>query len=428
MSPPHLARGRGLARRAARRAIGDVDRRVLPVLPISFLYNASFSTFWVYVGIFTVKGLGWRPGAVGILFLAAAPPAAVANYLSGWLSDRVGRKGPIVLSFVAATAAVLGIAAIGSVHAVAFALVVLLGVVGAPAYSLDRVLVADLIPEDERRESGYAAVRVAQNLGVFAGPPLAALLVAVSGWTAFLLAIAALGIVGAIVTASILPSTEVTKRPEPQRRGGIRLVLADQPFLLLLVSTLLGFFVYCGFETVLPVIAVSVYGIAPATWGLLVVISPLLVVALQLPLTRLTSVVAPAARLFVAMLLMGLPFLALVGRASTATVAAVIVVFVLGEMIWMPTSQGVAARLAPPAVRGTYFGALAAMTGPAWTLAPFIALELRAHTGVPAVWFFFAAVAVAGAAAGVAAIQAASMRPAGIEPATSRSGGARSIP
>src|SRR5438105_12228753 len=186
MNRPDLAGGRGLARRAMRRTIGDVDRRVLPVLPISFLYNASFSTFWVYVGVFTVKGLGWRPGAVGILFLACAPPAAVANYLSGWLSDRVGRKGPIVLSFLAATADVSGIAAMRNAHAAVFALVVLLGVVGAPAYSLDRVLVADLITEDEHREAGYAAVRVAQNLGVFAGPPLSALLVDDRGWSAFL--------------------------------------------------------------------------------------------------------------------------------------------------------------------------------------------------------------------------------------------------
>jgi hypothetical protein len=89
-----------------------------------------------------------------------------------------------------------------------------------------------------------------------------------------------------------------------------------------------------------------------------------------------------------------------------AVIAAVIVVFVVGEMVWMPTSQAVAAQLAPPHARGTYFGALAAMTGPAWTLAPFVAFQLRAHAGVGSVWLLFAAIAVASAAAGAAAVGA----------------------
>ena len=73
----------------------------------------------------------------------------------------------------------------------------------------------------------------------------------------------------------------------------------------------------------------------------------------------------------------------------------------------MPTSQAVAAELAPPETRGTYFGALAAMTGPAWTLAPFIAFQLKTHASVRSVWLFFVAIAVAAALAGLAAVRRA---------------------
>ena len=103
---------------------------------------------------------------------------------------------------------------------------------------------------------------------------------------------------------------------------------------------------------------------------------------------------------------MGLPFLALLASSAVAVIAAVIVVFMLGEMVWMPTSQTVAAELAPEHARGTYFGALAATTGPAWTLAPFVAFQLRDHAGVGSVWLLFAAVSIAGAAAGAAALNA----------------------
>jgi hypothetical protein len=75
-----------------------------------------------------------------------------------------------------------------------------------------------------------------------------------------------------------------------------------------LVSTLLGFAIYVGYETV---IVVSAYGLASSTWGLLLIIAPLLVVTGQRRLTRSTARFDAAARLAAAMLLMGLPFLAL---------------------------------------------------------------------------------------------------------------------
>jgi predicted MFS family arabinose efflux permease len=398
---------RRFARWLLRAALGGtVERRLLPVVAVSFVYSASFSTFWVYVGVFAVEGLGWRPSEVGLLFLLSAPAAAVANYLSGYVSDRVGRKRPILLSFLASAANVTALSVLGRHTAIAFALIVVQGVIGAPAYSLDRVLVADLVPGGEEREAAYATVRVATNLGAFVGPPVAALLIHLGGWTSFLVGVAVLGVVGAAITAVFLPATGGgTGREAPV--GSLRSVARDRPFVLLLVSTLLGFFVYCGFETVLPVIAVSSYGLSAPTWGLLVVISPLLVVVGQLRLTRAAARVPAAPRLATALLVMGLPFLALVRSGAVAVIAAVIVVFVVGEMLWMPTSQAVAAQLAPPPARGTYFGALAAMTGPAWTLAPFIALQLRGHAGVAAVWILFAAVAVAGSAAGLAAVRAA---------------------
>jgi predicted MFS family arabinose efflux permease len=389
---------------------GELERPVLPVAAISFIYSASFSTFWIYVGVYVVKGLGWPAGRVGVLFLVSAPAAAVANYLSGRLSDRVGRKRLIVASFALSSINLLTLAAIGKGTVLPFILIVLQGVIGAPAYSLDRVVATDIVVDPTRRESAFATLRVATNLGVFSGPPLAALLIYAGGWSSFLAGLAALGVLGVLAASMLLPTTRRPRERERDTAASLKTVLRDRPFALLLLSTLLAFTDYCGFEAVLPVIAVTTYGLSPSTWGLLVVISPLLVVLLQLRLTRLSASIPTAERLGLATLLMGLPFFALGASADVVVIACVIVVFIVGEMVWMPTSQAVAAQLAPPAARGSYFGALAAMTGPAWTLAPLIALELRGHAGVNSVWLFFAAVAVAGAAAGLLAVHASEPR------------------
>jgi predicted MFS family arabinose efflux permease len=398
------------ASRLSERVVGgSVDPPVRPVVAVSFTY-AVFSTFWVYVGVFALEGLGAGARDVGLLFLLSAPAAAVANYASGAVSDRIGRRGLIVASFVASAANMTALWLVGQRIVPAFALIVLQGVLGAPAYSLDRVLVADVVPEPERREGAYAAVRVANNLGVLVGPPLAALMIHLGGWSAFLFGLVAVAAVGAAVTVAVVPRRTAGGLAERPPIRALRVLGRDRPFVLLLVSTLLGFTVYVGYETVLPVIAVSVYGLASATWGLLLTIAPLLVVAGQLRLTRATAGVGSGIRLAAAMLLMGLPFLALITASSVAVIACVIAVFVLGEMLWIPTSQALAAELAPPALRGTYFGALAAMTGPAWTLAPLAALQLREAVGLAAVWLFFAAAAIAGAGVGVAATRAAKTR------------------
>src|SRR5437763_110508 len=87
-SEPRAGGSGALYAKVARALLGGtVDRRVRPIIGVSFTYSVSFSTFWVYVGIYAVKGLHWPPSRVGYLFLVSAPVAAAANYLSGRLAD-----------------------------------------------------------------------------------------------------------------------------------------------------------------------------------------------------------------------------------------------------------------------------------------------------------------------------------------------------
>lgn len=153
-------------------------------------------------------------------------------------------------------------------------MVVLQGVLGALAYSLDCVLVADFIPEPELREAAYATVRVANNLGILIGPPVAALLIHLFGWSAFLLGLVAVAAAGGVVTIAGIPHQSARAPAERPPFGSLRLLSRDRPFVLRLVSTLLGFAIYVGYETVLPVIAVTAYGLPSSTWGLLLIIAP----------------------------------------------------------------------------------------------------------------------------------------------------------
>ena len=112
-----------------------------------------------------------------------------------------------------------------------------------------------------------------------------------------------------------------------------------------------------AYEVLLPISLVTTYGLAPALWGAIVIVNPALVVLVQLRLIRWTAGVPAALKLGVAMPLMGVPFLLLPVSAAVPVVVLIVAVFVLGEMLWVPTSQAAVAAFAPADIRGAYMWA-----------------------------------------------------------------------
>jgi len=125
----------------------------------------------------------------------------------------------------------------------------------------------------------------------------------------------------------------------------------------------------------------------------------------QLRLTRRVSHIPTAPKLVVAMLLMGLPFLFLSVSATIPVVALVIFVFVIGGMLWVPTSQSVIAGLAPEDVRGASMGAFGSTAAAGFALAPFFGLQVRDSFGDGAMWGMFAGFSVLAALLGAIACQ-----------------------
>jgi sugar phosphate permease len=180
-----------------------------------------------------------------------------------------------------------------------------------------------------------------------------------------------------------------------------------------LVATLLGGMVYTAFETVLPVVSVSSFHLPAATWGLLVGINPVLVTLFQVRLTRAIESRGPTAKMCAGVLLMGLPFLLLVASSSLPVIALVIVIFVFGEMVWVPTVQAVVAGWPPSDQLGARMGLFAGTMQLAWMTAPLVSLQLRAARGDEAMWAFFAALAVASMTMGMAALRLGRTSPGG---------------
>jgi predicted MFS family arabinose efflux permease len=187
-------------------------------------------------------------------------------------------------------------------------------------------------------------------------------------------------------------------------RSSFAVVSRDHPFLLFIASSVLASMTYVSIDALLPISLATSHGIRPAIWGFLIVINAGFVTFGQLRLTQAVARYSASAKLAAAMPLMGFPFLLLRVVDSIVVVAVLMVVFVIGEMLWVPTSQAVVARFAPADLRGAYMGVYGSASQAAWALTPFAGLQVRHAFGDFSMWAVVAAISlVAGAAGAIAA-------------------------
>jgi predicted MFS family arabinose efflux permease len=396
-----------LARRVYRLIWGaDIDRPLYPILATHLVGSAGGSCVWSFVGIWAIKKLGADPSALGFAYLISAGLGVASGYAGGHLSDHVGRKPLILAAWAGQTVIVLAFLTAGGNELVGLAILSCGGIFFQLGNAADTALVADLVPPD-RHEPAYAAVRVASNLGITCGPPLGGLFLLAGSWPALFGGASMITAAGLAIAAAYLPRRGAFAPAEPPSRGSFGVIVRDRPFLLFLLSAAFAWLVYVAFETVLPISLVASYGYAASTWGFLLIINPALVTFFQLRLTDRLRAVPPAVKLAGGLPLMGLPFLLLPLNASVPVVLGVLFLFVVGEMLWVPTSQTIVAGLAPADIRGAYMGAFGAMGAIGFALAPLIGLQVRETFGDTAVWLLEAALSLLAAALGAAACRIA---------------------
>ena len=398
-----------LLKRVARLVWGDeVEPALRPLIVVGLAGSLAASSIWSFMGIWAIDELGADSSALAVALLVGACVAAATGYVSGHVSDRVGRRPVILAGWATLSLYVLLFALTGNSGSLGLVVLAGAGMAGSMGWAATQAMVADLVPR-ERHEAAYASIRVANNLGVVLGPVLGGLLLLIS-WPTLFVGVSILSAAVFALAWRLLPERGAYAPESKPERGSFAVVRRDRVFGLFLVSTALAYIVYVAYETVLPISLVDTHGLAPSTWGFLVIINPTLVTLFQLRLTKRLARVPVAPKLVAAMLLMGLPFMLLSVSSAVPVVAFVIAVFVFGEMLWVPTSQAIAAGLAPADLRGAYLGLFSSMGAVGFALAPFTGLLVRDAAGDTAMWAFFAAMSVVSAVVGVLAVRLAFVR------------------
>jgi MFS family permease len=387
-------------RRATRETVSGLPREFW-WLWTSTLVNRLGAFVATFMALYLTLDRGYSASYAGLVASLHGLGGVVSSIGAGVMTDRLGRR-PTLLVAQASTAA--SVALLGFMHhpvaiaAVAF----LVGMASNASRPAVQAMMADIVrPEDRIR--AFSLNYWAINLG-FAVSSMGAGFIAEYSYLAGFLIEAAMTAVCAVVVFLKLPESRPAARQDVKRPDDVRLgtVLRDGRFMSVVGLSFLVAVIFQQGSIGLPV-AMGEAGFTPADYGLAIALNGVLIVALQIPVTRFIQDRDPQRLLVVSSLLAGYGFGLTAFAGSVGLFALTVSVWTLGEMINAPTQTGLVVRLSPAHGRGRYQGMYTLSWSVAALVAPLMSGFVIDRFGAEWLWGLCAVVGTV-AAAGYAAL------------------------
>ncbi|MDE2846858.1 MAG: MFS transporter [Gemmatimonadota bacterium] len=153
----------------------------LAVIAASFLVSASTVGFITYVGTWLRDAYGLSTDWIGMVFLFSGLGALLGSPLAGYLSDRAGKRGVVVVSGLVMAGLLATIPWITGLLAVVFAGFILTGIAGAFRHAPLQALVTAMA-SDEERGTLIALKNTVAEFGIAGGTALCGVLYVAFGY------------------------------------------------------------------------------------------------------------------------------------------------------------------------------------------------------------------------------------------------------
>ncbi|WP_367043351.1 MFS transporter [Streptomyces sp. Je 1-332] len=354
-------------RRAAKESVSGLPREFW-WLWISTLVNRLGAFVATFMALYLTLDRGYSATYAGLVAALHGLGGVVSSLGAGVMTDRLGRR-PTLLIAQASTA--LSVALLGfmkdplAIAAVAF----LVGMASNASRPAVQAMMADIVrPEDRVR--AFSLNYWAINLG-FAISSAGAGFIAEFSYLAGFLIEAVMTMVCAIVVFMKLPEsrpvrTALEKESDPE--VGLGTVLRDGRFMGVVGLSFLIALIFMQGSVGLPV-AMGEAGFTPADYGVAIAVNGVLIVALQIPVTRFIEHRDPQRLLVISALLAGYGFGLTAFAGSIGVFALTVCVWTLAEIVNAPTQTGLVVRLSPTHGRGRYQG----MYTLSWAVASLVA-------------------------------------------------------
>ncbi|MFC0847580.1 MDR family MFS transporter [Streptomyces noboritoensis] len=374
-------------RRAARESVSGLPREFW-WLWTSTLINRLGAFVATFMTLYLTHERGYSASYAGLVVSLHGLGGVVSSLGAGVLTDRLGRRPTMM---IAQTATAFSVALLGfmtdpaAIVAVAF----LVGMASNASRPAVQAMMADIVkPEDRMR--AFSLNYWAINLG-FAVSSAGAGFVAQHSYLAGFLGEAALTLTCAVLVFLKLPES----RPDAPLKGsrergaepevGLGTVFRDGRFMGVVGLSFLISLIFQQGYVGLPV-AMGADGFSSADFGLAIAVNGVLIVAVQIPVTRAIEHRDPRRLLIVSSLLAGYGFGLTAFAGSVGVYALTICVWTLAEIVNSPTQTGLVVRLSPVHGRGRYQGVYTMSWSVAALVAPLMSGFVVDHFGADWLW------------------------------------------
>jgi MFS family permease len=391
-------------RQQLRRAYDEYPGQFWLLLLGSFIDQLGGALVFPFLTLYITRKFAVAMTELGVIIGVYSLTNLVGGILGGALADRLGRKQTLLFGLVVSGLTSLLMGWVGSV-ALLLASIVVVGLfanVGGPAR---QAMIADLLPE-EKRAQGFGLLRVEMNLAVAIGPTIGGLL-ATRSFLSLFIADAVTSLITAVFVAFFLHETRPGSRSGAehdtvfQTLHGYGDVVRNSRFVAFVLICILVAIAAIQMNTTLSVYLRDVHGVSAQGFGFILSLNATMVVLFQFYITRRMRAYRPWIVMAAGSALYGFGY-ALYGFVSAYVLfLAAMVVITTGEMVFVPTAQALAARMAPEDMRGRYMAAYGLSWAIPGMIGPLLAGLIMDNADPRWVWY---AAAVSGlvAAAGFA--------------------------
>ncbi|MFG2037638.1 MDR family MFS transporter [Dactylosporangium sp. NPDC048998] len=363
------------------------------VLWTATLVNRAGGFVIVFLTIYLTTQRGFSASAAGLVVGLYGVGGAIGVTAGGYLADHWGRRPAALLALGSSSVFMLVLGLVRGPVAITVA-AMLLGMAAEAARPALAAMIADIVPSGERMRA-FSTYYWAINLG-FAISAIVAGFAANAGYFALFAGDAATTAAAALLIAwrirETRPSVEHAREHEGSssqtgRGGGIRTILRDRVFLGFVACNLLIALVMLQHLSMLPLAMIS-DGLSTRTYGLVIALNGILIVAGQMGVSRVLANRRPALVMPVSAVVIGVGFGLTAFAHTPIAYAGTVLVWTAGEMLNAPSNAALVAGLSPVAMRGRYQGAF----GLSWQVASFLAPTLGGavresdHGGNTALW------------------------------------------
>ena len=297
---------------------------------------------------------------VGVMLAANAVPRAFTGPITGFLTDKLGRKPMVLMGPI-----VRGLTNVGQFFAddfLTFFVLEIIGQVGVAIWATSSNVLLSDVTTVESRGRVLALRSMATRLGFVAGPALGGVLAATYGLESVFLLNGLSKIVIVVVVLTMVKETrppELAERDAPGRQGA-RLSFEpfrNRTFAVVALATAVFAMSNAGIaQTLLPVHAVEAVHLDEAVVGFLISVSSALAFLWAFPNGLIADRFGRKWSLGPGLLMMAAASVTLTVGDVYTTLLVAAVFLGMGEAVGMGTSQTFAMDLAPPDKRGMYMG------------------------------------------------------------------------